>query len=58
MKVEYDKLFSILRTEKEIEVLINLFINGYLHDAMDQLKGKVASGKITMARLSPRSFIS
>jgi hypothetical protein len=52
MQVEYDKLFSILRTEKEIEVLINPFINAYLHDAMEQLEGQIASGKVAMARLS------
>ena len=52
MQVEYDKLFSILRMEKEIEVLINPFVNAYLHDAMEQLEGQVASAKIAMARLS------
>jgi len=35
MQVEYDKLFSILRTEKEIEVLINPFISAYLQNVMD-----------------------
>ena len=45
MQVEYDKLFSILRTEKEIEVLINPFVNAYLHDAMEQLEGQIASAK-------------
>ncbi len=52
MQVEYDKLFSILRTEKEIDVLINPFINAYLNDAMEQLEGQIASAKIAMARLS------
>jgi hypothetical protein len=52
MQVEYDKLFSILRTEKEIEVLINPFVNAYLNDAMEQLEGQIASAKIAMARLS------
>lgn len=52
MQVEYDKLFSILRTEKEIEVLINPFVNAYIHDVMEQLEGQVASAKIAMARLS------
>ncbi|MFT3932798.1 MAG: conjugal transfer protein MobC [Chitinophagaceae bacterium] len=52
MQVEYDKLFSILRTEKEIDVLINPFINAYLHDATEQLEGQIASGKVAMARLS------
>ncbi len=52
MQVEYDKLFSILRTEKEIEVLINPFVNAYMHDVMEQLEGQIASGKVAMARLS------
>ncbi len=57
MQVEYDKLFSILRTEKEIDVLINPFINAYLHDAMEQLEGQIASAKIAMARLaSPQLY--
>jgi hypothetical protein len=52
MQVEYNKLFSVLRTEREIEVLINPFISAYINDAMDQLEGQVASAKICMARLS------
>jgi hypothetical protein len=52
MQVDYDKLFSILRSEKEIEVLINPFVNAYLNDVMEQLEGQIASGKIAMARLS------
>jgi hypothetical protein len=52
MQVEYDKLFSILRTEKEIDVLINPFVNAYIHDVMEQLEGQIASGKVAMARLS------
>lgn len=52
MQVEYDKLFSILRTEKEIDVLINPFVNAYVHDVMEQLEGQIASGKVAMARLS------
>ena len=52
MQVEYDKLFTVLRTEPEIEVLINPFISAYVHDAMEQLEGQIASAKIGMARLS------
>jgi hypothetical protein len=52
MQVEYDDLFSILRSEPEIEVLINPFISAYLNDAMEQLEGQIASAKICMARLS------
>ncbi|MFI5162346.1 MAG: conjugal transfer protein MobC [Sphingobacteriales bacterium] len=52
MQLEYDQLFTILRTEKEIDVLINPFVNAYLHDAMEQLEGQIASAKVAMARLS------
>lgn len=52
MQTDYDSLFTLLRTEKEIEVLINPFINAYLNDVMEQLEGQIASAKIAMARLS------
>lgn len=52
MQVEYDSLFTLLRTEKEIEVLINPFVNAYLNDVMEQLEGQIASAKVAMARLS------
>jgi type IV secretory pathway TraG/TraD family ATPase VirD4 len=52
MQVDYDTLFSVLRTEKEIEVLINPFITAYLNDAMEQLEGQIASAKVALARLS------
>lgn len=52
MQVDYDSLFTLLRTEKEIEVLINPFINAYLNDVMEQLEGQIASAKVAMARLS------
>jgi type IV secretory pathway TraG/TraD family ATPase VirD4 len=52
MQVEYDELFTILRTQKEIEVLINPFVSAYLRDAVEQLEGQIASAKITMARIS------
>jgi hypothetical protein len=52
MQVDYEKLFPVLRTEKEIEVLINPFISAYQNKAMEQLEGQIASAKIGMARLS------
>ncbi|GLU55167.1 conjugal transfer protein TraG [Dyadobacter frigoris] len=52
MQVPYDNLFTILRAEKEIEVLINPFVSAYLNDAMQQLEGQIASAQISMARLS------
>lgn len=52
MQTDYDNLFTVLRTEKEIEVLINPFVNAYLNDVMEQLEGQIASAKVAMARLS------
>lgn len=52
MQMDYDSLFTLLRTEKEIEVLINPFVSAYLNDVMEQLEGQIASAKISMARLS------
>ncbi len=52
MQIDYDSLFTVLRTEKEIEVLINPFVNAYLNDVMEQLEGQIAAAKVAMARLS------
>lgn len=52
MQSDYETLFTVLKTEPEIEVLINPFISAFRHEAMDQLEGQIASAKIGMARLS------
>lgn len=52
MQADYEKLFTVLRTEPEIEVLVNPFVSALVKKAFDQLEGQVASAKITMARLS------
>lgn len=52
MQVEYSVLFPLLRTEKEIDVLINPFESAYRHEAWEQLEGQIASAKISMARLA------
>jgi hypothetical protein len=52
MQVDYDDLFTILRTQEEIDVLINPFVSAYQRDAVEQLEGQIASAKITMARVS------
>lgn len=57
MQADYAELFAVLRTEPEIEVLINPFISAFEHEAMEQLEGQVASAKISMARLvSPQLY--
>lgn len=52
MQLDYPTLFKLLRTEQEIEVLINPFESAFRHEAMEQLEGQIASAKIGMARLS------
>lgn len=52
MQLDYKILFTLLRSEKEIEVLINPFVSAFLNDAAEQLEGQIASAKISMARLS------
>ncbi|WJS93374.1 YWFCY domain-containing protein [Flavobacterium johnsoniae] len=52
MQLEYNNLFTLLRSEKEIEVLINPFVSAYLNEASEQLEGQIASAKIAMSRLS------
>jgi len=55
--LDYDSLFTVLRAEKEIEVLINPFISAYLNGAMEQLEGQIAAAKVAMARLaSPQLY--
>ncbi|MEO3404897.1 conjugal transfer protein MobC [Mucilaginibacter sp. CAU 1740] len=57
MQADYDSLFTLLGTQKEIDVLINPFISAYKRDAVEQLEGQIASAKITMARIaSPQLY--
>lgn len=52
MQVEQDKLFTVLRTEPEIQAMINPFVSAFINDATQQLEGQIASAQISMARLS------
>jgi hypothetical protein len=52
MQLDYKIMFPLLRTEPEIDVLINPFESAYRHEAWEQLEGQIASAKIGMARLS------
>lgn len=51
-QVDYEKLFSVLRAEPEIEVLVNPFITAFLNNANEQLEGQIASAKISLSKLS------
>jgi hypothetical protein len=52
MQLDYKTMFPLLKTEPEIDVLINPFESAYRHEAWEQLEGQIASAKIGMARLS------
>jgi hypothetical protein len=52
IQLDYDQLFTVLRTEPEVDALINPFISAYLREAIEQLEGQIASAKVTLARLS------
>lgn len=52
VQVSYDKLFSILRSEPEVEVLISPFVKAYLNDAVQQLEGQIAGATISLGKLS------
>ena len=52
MQVDYDKLFTVLRTEPEIEAYLNPFISAYMNDSMEQLQGQIDAARISIARLS------
>src|SRR5258706_634727 len=54
MQLDYPHLFKLLRSEPEIEVLINPFESAYRNEAMEQLERQIASATIGMARLSSR----
>ncbi|HTN36548.1 MAG TPA: type IV secretory system conjugative DNA transfer family protein [Arachidicoccus sp.] len=57
LQVDYEQLFPVLRTEPEIEVLINPFVTAYVNGAVKQLEGQIGSAKIALARLaSPKLY--
>jgi YWFCY motif protein/type IV secretory system conjugative DNA transfer VirD4/TraG family protein len=52
MQTDIEKLFTVLRTEPEIEAYINPFISAFQTNSMEQLEGQLDAGKISMAKLS------
>ncbi|MDP4245685.1 MAG: YWFCY domain-containing protein [Bacteroidota bacterium] len=52
MGVDYQKLFSILRSVVDIQSLINAFVAAYESKTMEQLEGQVASARIALSGLS------
>jgi hypothetical protein len=52
LQLDYDKLFTVLNSEAEIQTLINPFIKSYLDDNMETIDSQMASVKIPLGRLS------
>ena len=52
MQTDHEKLFTVLRTEPEIDAYINPFISAYISNSMEQLEGQIDAAKIGMARLA------
>jgi hypothetical protein len=52
LQLDYDKLFTVLNSEDEIQTLINPFISLYLEDNMETVGSQMASVKIPLGRLS------
>jgi YWFCY protein/TraM recognition site of TraD and TraG len=56
LQLAYDELFTILRTEPDIQILINPFISAYEQDVMETLDNQVSSVKIPLGRLASPSL--
>lgn len=56
LQLPYDELFTILRTEPDIQILINPFISAYEQDVMETLDNQVSSVKIPLGRLASPSL--
>ncbi|WP_431213833.1 YWFCY domain-containing protein [Puia sp. P3] len=52
LQLPYDELFTILRTEEDILILLNPFISAYENDVMETLDNQVSSVKIPLGRLA------
>ncbi|MEJ0080843.1 MAG: conjugal transfer protein MobC [Puia sp.] len=52
IQLDYDKLFTILQTEPEIQTLLKPFISGYLEDNMETVDSQIASVRIPLSRLA------
>jgi type IV secretory pathway TraG/TraD family ATPase VirD4 len=52
IQTPYDKLFSILRAEPQVEALIMPFVTAYMNNANAQLEGQVAGATISLGKLS------
>jgi len=51
-QVEYHKLFSVLSTEPEVQVLVTPFIETYKNGTLKMLDGQVSGARIPLGRLA------
>lgn len=51
LQLEYDDLFAILSKEKDVENIINPFINAHKRGANEQLEGQLGSLKIAISKI-------
>ena len=51
LQLEYDDLFAILSKEKDVENIVNPFINAHKRGANEQLEGQLGSLKIAISKI-------
>jgi len=52
LQLPYDALFTLLRTEEDVQILINAFVSAFENDVMETLDNQVSSVKIPLGRLA------
>ncbi|WP_167619108.1 type IV secretory system conjugative DNA transfer family protein [Maribellus sediminis] len=51
LQLEYDDLFTILAKEKDVENIVNPFVNAHKRGANEQLEGQLGSLKIAISKI-------
>jgi hypothetical protein len=51
LQLDYDELFEVLATEKDVANIINPFINAHKRGASEQLEGQLGSLKIAISKI-------
>ncbi len=51
LQLEYDDLFTILSKEKDVENIVNPFINAHKRGANEQLEGQLGSLKVAISKI-------
>jgi len=51
-QIPYEKLFTILRVEPQVEALIMPFVTAFMNEASAQLEGQVAGTTVSLGKLS------